>query len=52
MSHETHVHYCGKTIQNEIIGMIGNLTRDNILDRVQKAKCISIMLDCTPEIVM
>lgn len=38
MSRETHVHYCGKTIQNEIINIIGNLTRDNILSRVRKAK--------------
>ena len=50
MSCETHVHYCGKTIQNEIINIIGNLTRDNILGRVRKAKYYSIMLDCTPDI--
>lgn len=50
MSRETHVHYCGKTIQNEIINIIGNLTRDNILSRVRKAKYYNIVLDCTPDI--
>jgi len=31
MSRETQVYYCGKTIQNEIININGNLTRVNIL---------------------
>jgi hypothetical protein len=50
MSRETHVHYCGKNIQNEIINIIGNSTRDNILGQVRKAKYYSIMLDCTLDI--
>lgn len=35
-----------KLIQNELINIIGNLTRDNII-RVRKAKYYCIMLGCT-----
>lgn len=41
ISYETDVHYCGKTIQNEISNTIGNLTLEHILDRVRKPKYYS-----------
>ncbi|XP_044133368.1 zinc finger MYM-type protein 1-like [Bufo gargarizans] len=49
-SKETADHYCGKTIQNEIINLMAKQVLEDILERCRKAKYYSIILDCTPDI--
>jgi hypothetical protein len=50
VSTETHVHYCGKNVQNEIINLFGNSVQENIFNRAKSAKYFSLILDCTPDI--
>ncbi|XP_038644232.1 zinc finger MYM-type protein 1-like, partial [Scyliorhinus canicula] len=50
VSKETHIHYCGKNVQNEIINLLGNAVQENILNRAKEAKYFSLILDCTPDI--
>ena len=50
VSKETHVHYCGKNVQNEIINLWGNSVQENIFKRAKSAKYFSLILDCTPDI--
>lgn len=51
---ETHkkgsVTYFSPLIQNEIINIIGDKTRNEIINRIQKAKYFSILFDCTPDV--
>lgn len=47
---ETADHYCGKTIQNEIINLMAKQVLEEILERCRKSKFYSIILDCTPDI--
>ena len=49
ITQEIHVHYCGKTNQNELIRILGDTRRSHILD-VSKSKYFSIGLDRTPDI--
>nr|XP_047135365.1 uncharacterized protein LOC100212059 [Hydra vulgaris] len=42
-------HYLGKEIQSELIQILANAIKDNILTRVKDAKYYSIILDCTPD---
>ncbi|XP_047123044.1 zinc finger MYM-type protein 1-like [Hydra vulgaris] len=42
-------HCLGKEIQNELIQILANAIKDNILTRVKFAKYYSIILDCTPD---
>jgi hypothetical protein len=44
-----HVHYLGPQIQNELINLISEKIKNNILSRVKDAKYYSIILDCTPD---
>ncbi|XP_038644234.1 zinc finger MYM-type protein 1-like, partial [Scyliorhinus canicula] len=50
VSKETHIHYCEKNVQNEIINLLGNAVQENILNRAKEAKYFSLILDCTPDI--
>lgn len=43
-------HYLGDNIQNEIIHIISEAIKQNILDMVKSAKYYSIILDTTPDI--
>lgn len=47
---QIHDHYLGKTIQNELIHTIAMETKDNIVQKIIRAKYYSIILDCTPDI--
>ncbi|XP_023210058.1 uncharacterized protein LOC111612994 [Centruroides sculpturatus] len=46
---ETYVHYFGKHIQNELIGLLGSEVQNKNLNRV-KSSYFSIILDCTPDV--
>uniref|UniRef100_A0A8C5PM21 TTF-type domain-containing protein n=1 Tax=Leptobrachium leishanense TaxID=445787 RepID=A0A8C5PM21_9ANUR len=48
-SKETHVHYLGKTVQNEIIQLLAGQVTQTILANLYAAKYYSVMLDCTPD---
>lgn len=43
-------HYCGKDIQNELIDLMGEKVRSEIVSRVKISKYYSIIADCTPDI--
>ena len=49
-SKETHIHYLGKDIQNEIISMLSSQIQQEILTMLKSAKYYSIVLDCTPDV--
>nr|CAI5833787.1 unnamed protein product [Callosobruchus analis] len=47
---ESHTHYLGKNIQNELIQLLSNAIQDKILSAVSNAKYFSIVLDYTPDV--
>ncbi|XP_063806839.1 zinc finger MYM-type protein 1-like [Pseudophryne corroboree] len=47
---ETYVHYLGKDIQNELIQLLSNIIKEEILKSAQAAKYFSIIIDCTPDV--
>ena len=47
---ESTVHYLGKDIQNEIINLMSDQIRKNILISLKIAKYFSIILDCTSDV--
>ncbi|KAL4152652.1 hypothetical protein QTP88_000485 [Uroleucon formosanum] len=49
-SQDIHTHYLGKNIQNEIIQLLDNKIRQQIISAVQNTKYYSIILDCTPDV--
>lgn len=46
---ETHIHYLGKNIQNELIKLLSDAVQNKILSAVRNAKYYAIVLDCTPD---
>ncbi|XP_073501348.1 zinc finger MYM-type protein 1-like [Phyllobates terribilis] len=50
VSKEISDHYCGKTIQNEIIALMASQVINHIVTRCNQAKYYSIILDCTPDL--
>ncbi|XP_067143392.1 zinc finger MYM-type protein 1-like [Centruroides vittatus] len=47
---QIHQSYLSKTIQNEIINLIGNKLKNKIIDRIKYGKYFAVILDCTPNI--
>ena len=49
-SDDIHDHYLGKTIQNELISIMGSKVQEEITTWTKQAKYYTIILDCTPDV--
>jgi hypothetical protein len=49
IKNKEHVHYLGPQIQNELISLMSEKVKTNILTMVKDVKYYSIILDCTPD---
>jgi len=47
---ETHDHYIGHQIQDELIELIAQQIRQKIVEDIKEAKYFSIMMDCMPNV--
>jgi hypothetical protein len=47
---DIHNHYCGKIIQNELINLLATKVKQYIVDRALQAKCLSVIVDCIPDV--